>query len=102
MRMVVLAAALVTAMATAAPAAADDAYFVDVLDLMDITVGDAPTAVAMGRSVCADFDLGTPLAAVVDRLAGTHGLSAEDAALVAGFSVAEYCDQHEPALRPAS
>lgn len=83
----------------APPAAADDQMFVDALDMIGVSVGDSAAAAAVGRGVCASFDAGTPLPTVVDRLADEHDLSTEDASLVTGFAVAEYCDRHEGALR---
>ncbi|AQA04279.1 hypothetical protein BVC93_19700 [Mycobacterium sp. MS1601] len=94
-------AALTTAAgALSAPAAADDALFVDMLDMVGISVGDSATAVAVGRGVCASLDSGQQLPAVVEQLSATHGITVEDASMVAGFSVAEYCDHHEGALKP--
>lgn len=65
--------------------------------MLGITI-DPVSAVAMGRSVCSSFDDGLSLPAVVGQLSAAHGLSIEDASLVAGFSVAEYCDHHKEAL----
>jgi hypothetical protein len=99
LRTTIVAPALIgAALLSAAPATADDDTFVGALEMLGLDVEDPAAVVAMGRSVCADFDAGATLPAVVDRLSADRGLSIEDASLVAGFSVAEYCDQHEDAL----
>lgn len=100
MRTLILAAALgAVAVGVAGPAAADDETFVGALEMIGVDVGGAAAAAAMGRSVCADLDRALTVPAVVARLSDQHGLTAEDAALVTGFSVAEYCDHHEGALQ---
>lgn len=92
---IVSPALFATAFAFAAPATADDQMFADALDMIGVVVGD-PAAV--GRGVCASFDAGQSLPTVVDRLSAAHGITVDDASMVAGFSVAEYCDHHEGAL----
>ncbi|GAA1683178.1 hypothetical protein MMUR_21740 [Mycolicibacterium murale] len=91
----VTTALFAAAFSFAAPATADDQMFADALDMIGVSVGD-PAAV--GRGVCASFDAGQTLPAVVDQLSAAHGITVDDASMVAGFSVAEYCDHHEGAL----
>ena len=88
----------VTALLSAAPASADDETFLGALEMVGIAADDPAAAVAMGRSVCASFDNGQTVPVIVDRLSTQHGLSVDQAGLVTGFSVAEYCDHHEGAL----
>lgn len=96
--MTVTALLIAAAFLGAAPAAADDETFVGALEMIGVTVDSSAAAAEMGRAVCAGFDAGQPLPAVVEQLSAGHGLSFETASMVAGFSVAEYCDDHESAL----
>lgn len=86
------------ALLTAAPAAADDATFLGALEMIGVVVDGPAAAGEIGRAVCAGFDTGQPLPAVVQQLATGHGLDHETAGMIAGFSVAEYCDHHHGML----
>lgn len=86
------------ALAAAVPAAADDQDFADALEIIGVAVDGPGSAGAMGRSACARLDGGDDVVSTVNALAASHGLDLETAALVVGFSVAEYCDHHEGAL----
>lgn len=79
---------------TAAPAAADDETFLEVLDMMDVPVADPGAAVEMGHAVCAGFDQGQPIDVVAAGIAAANALTAEQSGMVVGASVAAYCDGH--------
>lgn len=82
------------ALMTAAPAAADDQMFLDVLDMMGVPAADPAAAVEMGHAVCAGLDQGQSLHVVADSIAAANGLTPEQSGMVVGASVAAYCDQH--------
>lgn len=82
------------ALLTAAPAAADDQTFLDVLDMMGVPVADPASAVEMGRTVCAGLDQGQSVEAVAAAIGPANGLMPEQSGMVIGASVAAYCDQH--------
>ncbi|MGW0160212.1 DUF732 domain-containing protein [Mycobacterium sp. NPDC003323] len=92
------AALIVAGGVTAAPAVADDETFRGALEMIGVVVDSPAAAGEMGRAVCAGFDAGHPLPAVADQLAAGHGVDLETAGMIAGFSVAEYCDHHKGAL----
>ena len=93
-RSAAVAALAAAALFTAAPAAADDQTFLEVLDLMGIAVDDPAVAVSTGRAACTGLDEGQPLPTVVDGIAAANGLTADQSGLFVGASVAAFCDQH--------
>ena len=82
------------ALLTAAPAAADDQTFLEVLDMMGVPATDPASAIEMGRAACAGLDAGQSIHAVADAIGPANGLLPEQAGMVIGASVAAYCDQH--------
>lgn len=93
-RSAALVALAAAALFTAAPAAADDQTFLEVLDLMGIAVDDPAAAVSRGRAACTGLDEGQPPPTVTEGIATANGLTAEQAGMFVGASVAAFCDQH--------
>lgn len=89
------------ALATAAPAVADDGYLW-VLDGADVPIDDPVAAIDMGKAVCAGLDQGHGLQTAAEHLVNTKGLTLEQGAVVVGVSVAAFCDHHEGVLRPGT
>jgi hypothetical protein len=82
------------ALLSAAPAAADDQTFLEVLDMMGVPVTDPAAAIEMGRAACAGLDAGQSIHQVADTIGPPNGLVPEQAGMVIGASVAAYCHQH--------
>lgn len=73
----------------------DDAYL-ETLTHFGVPYSDSASAVEMGHAVCAAFDRGASLVAVVLTIVNaTEGIySAEDGAHIAGASIGAYCMWH--------
>jgi hypothetical protein len=82
------------ALLTAAPAAADEQTYLDVLDMMGIPVADPAAAVEMGLAACAGLDRGQSVQAVADAIGTANGLLPVQSGMVIGASVHAFCDHH--------
>jgi len=82
------------ALLVAAPAAADEQTYLEVLDMMGIPVADPAAAVDMGLAACAGLDQGQSVNAIADTIGTANGLVPEQSGMVIGASVAAFCDHH--------
>lgn len=82
------------ALLTAAPAAADEQTYLEVLDMMGIPVTDPAAAIEMGLVACAGLDRGQSVHTIADTIGTANSLVSEQSGMVIGASVAAFCDHH--------
>jgi hypothetical protein len=93
----VCAGLLSAALVSAAPASADqlDDAFVAALAKGGIPMSDPDNAIAMARTVCAEFDANQTVSVLALKLMKDSNLSPKQSGYFIGLSVAAYCPQYK-------
>lgn len=81
--------------------AAEEQLYLRGLDNGDVPHTDDGQAIALGRSVCTQFDAGASLTSVGFGLLGT-GLGAQQAGWLAGTAVGAFCPEHIDTITSAA